>query len=73
VTDNRFVNNDEGIGLGVKGWTVTDNYFANNTPHVKDYTTAEADHYNLQTIIDTNEFDEPVKVDTTNREIVDQS
>ena len=74
IKNNRFVNNDEGIGLGAAGSTVEGNYFANQVDHhVKDWTTAPADKYDLAAMIQANTFDEPVVVNETNRTIVDQS
>jgi nitrous oxidase accessory protein NosD len=54
VTDNRFINNDEGIGLTALGSTVKDNYFANNDVHVKDYSAAPGEGetaYDLEQMI----------------------
>jgi nitrous oxidase accessory protein NosD len=72
LTDNRFVNNDEGIGLGVAGSTVTGNSFANNAQdHVGDYTTDKS--YDLAKIIEANTFDEEVVVTPDDQFIKDKS
>lgn len=72
ITNNEFVNNDEGIGLGAPGSTVTGNSFANNDPHhVGDYTASGS--YDLAKIIDANEFDEPVVVSDDDKFIKDAS
>jgi hypothetical protein len=63
IRDNRFLNNDEGIGLGAKGSVVEGNSFAeNNDVHVKDYP-ADQFEYDLAAMIDANEFDTEVVVD----------
>jgi putative cell wall-binding protein len=62
VTDNHFLNNDEGIGLGAEGYTVTGNDFANSKDdHVGDYTDKK---YDLTAMIAANSFDESVAVFT---------
>ena len=72
VTNNRFVNNDEGVGFSAAGATVTGNYFANNSQdHVGDYTTDKS--YDLEQIIKDNDFDEPVVVTDDDKFIKDQS
>jgi putative cell wall-binding protein len=61
ITNNAFLNNDEGVGLGVAGATVTGNSFANQgQDHVGDYTTDSS--YDLAKMIDDNHFDEDVVV-----------
>jgi putative cell wall-binding protein len=61
ITDNTFRNNDEGVGLGVAGSTVTGNSFANSaTDHVGDYTADSA--YDLNALVEDNTFDEDVVV-----------
>ncbi len=72
ITNNKFINNDEGIGLGAKGAKVEGNYFANNKPHVKDWTNDEA-AYDLEAMIKVNEFDEAVKVSEDGTAIEDES
>ena len=72
ITNNKFVNNDEGVGLGVKGSTVTGNSFANNVPdHVGDYTADSG--YDLEKMITENTFDEPVVVSDDGKFIKDKS
>jgi hypothetical protein len=71
ITNNEFINNDEGIGLGGPGATITGNEFTNNAPHVADWTADKS--YDLPKIIQDNTFDEPVKVNETDTAIVDQS
>ena len=72
ITNNKFINNDEGIGLGAKGSKVEGNYFANNQPHVKDWTNDPA-AYDLEAMIKVNEFDEAVKVSEDGTAIEDES
>lgn len=72
ITNNTFVNNDEGVGLGVIGSSVEGNYFANNAPaHVGDYT-ADAG-YDLEAMIAANRFDEAVEVTADGKFIRDAS
>lgn len=72
ITNNTFVNNDEGVGLGVKGSTVTGNSFANNVPdHVGDYTADGA--YDLEKMITENTFDEAVVVSDDGKFIKDKN
>ena len=72
ITNNRFLNNDEGVGLGAAGSTVTGNFFANNSQdHVGDYTTDKS--YDLPKMIEANEFDEAVVVTSDDQFIKDQS
>jgi putative cell wall-binding protein len=71
ITNNEFINNGEGIGLGGAGSTITGNEFINNAPHVADWTADKS--YDLPKIIQDNTFDEPVKVNDTDTAIVDQS
>jgi putative cell wall-binding protein len=77
VTNNRFIANDEGVGLTAFGSTVTGNYFANNDPHhVKDYsgTPGEGETpYDLEQMIEDNNFNVAVEVDETERAIVDKN
>lgn len=64
ITNNEFVNNDEGIGLGAAGSTVKGNSFTNNSDaHVGDYTTDSV--YDLKAMIGENTFDEAVVVTPT--------
>lgn len=61
ITNNTFLNNDEGVGLSVAGAKVTDNSFANQgQDHVGDYT--QDSSYDLQAMIGDNDFDEDVVV-----------
>ena len=72
ITNNTFVNNGEGVGLGVAGSTVTGNSFANSSDdHVGDYTSDKA--YDLDAIIAANTFDEEVVVSTDGTKIVDKN
>jgi putative cell wall-binding protein len=72
ITNNRFLNNDEGVGLGAAGSTVTGNFFANNSQdHVGDYTTDKS--YDLAKMIEANSFDEAVVVTSDDQFIKDQS
>lgn len=71
ITNNKFINNDEGVGLAEPGSTVTDNEFANNDPHVGDYTSDKA--YDLEQIIEDNSFDEPVVVSEDDTQVRDES
>ncbi len=72
ITNNKFLNNDEGVGLAAAGSTVKDNSFANNSSdHVGDYTTDKG--YDLQAMIDANQFDEPVVVSQDDQFIQDAS
>lgn len=76
VTNNRFINNDEGVGLTALGSTVKDNYFANNDVHVKDYSAAPGEGetaYDLEQMIADNEFNVAVEVDSAQRAIVDEN
>ena len=72
ITNNTFLNNKEGVGMSVKGSSVKDNSFANNSQdHVGDYTSDQG--IDLQGIIGSNTFDEPVRVTDDGKYIVDQS
>ena len=72
ITDNQFVNNDEGVGLGVTGSTVEGNSFANNSPdHVGDYT--DNTSYDLKQMIADNHFDEAVVVSDDDKFIQDEN
>lgn len=72
ITNNRFLNNDEGIGLGGTDATVEGNEFANNSPdHVRDYTPQGT--YDLEKMIEDNKFDEPVVVSQDGNAIQDES
>lgn len=72
VEGNRFVGNDEGIGLGIKGVEVKGNSFADNAPHVKDWTN-DAAAYDLAAMIEANDFDDEVVVSEDETAIVDKT
>lgn len=71
IRDNRFLNNEEGIGLGAADVTVEGNSFGDNTVYVKDWT-ADADNYDLEAMITANSFDNEVTVTEDGSAIIDK-
>ena len=71
ITDNRFIDNGEGIGVSVEGATIEENFFdGNEDAHVRDYT-GDEDAYDLDNVIVINDFADEVMVTEDGNAIVD--